>query len=54
MLRVLPRISKYSQVPATINFHHFVGWLNSANFANGVGQSLDVIDTWLKCLWIWS
>jgi hypothetical protein len=34
-------------MPSTINFHHFVGWLNSANFANGISQCFDVIDTWL-------
>jgi hypothetical protein len=34
-------------MPATINFHHFFGWLNSANFTHSIGQCFDVIDTWL-------
>jgi hypothetical protein len=34
-------------MPSTINFHHFVSWLDSANFAHCIGQSLDVINAWL-------
>jgi hypothetical protein len=34
-------------MPASVNFHHLVGWLNSANFAHCIGQSFDVINAWL-------
>jgi hypothetical protein len=47
MLWVLPRIAQDSQMPSAINFHHFIGWLDSANFAYGISQSFNVINTWL-------
>jgi hypothetical protein len=31
---------------AAIDFHHLVSGLNSANFAYGICQSLDVIHAW--------
>jgi hypothetical protein len=54
MLWVLPRIAQHPQMPSAINFHHFVSWLDSANFANRIGQSFDVIHTRLQGLWVWS
>jgi hypothetical protein len=54
MLRFLPRIPKYSQVTATINFHHLISWLNTANFAHGISQCFNVIHAGLKGFRIWS
>jgi hypothetical protein len=54
MLWVLPRIAQHSQMASAINFHHLISWLNSANFAHGIGQSFDVIHAWLQGFWVWS
>jgi hypothetical protein len=32
---------------SSVNFHHLVSGLNSANFAHRIGQSLDVINAGL-------